>query len=85
MSYNKHVVIGMSAPHSSKGERSVAFVALTDFPGQEPGTNWRTYEEARDDLYERCGSDRVYEDVMNGLAYLDNNDQVHYYPARDDY
>ena len=40
---------------------------------------WKDYKEDRDDLYDAVGSDAAYEAIMNGLAYLDENNQVVYY------
>lgn len=58
----------------------MALVVISDLPGEEPGTGWKAYEKAPADLYRRCPSDQAYEDVMNGLAYLDGKGQVVYYP-----
>lgn len=63
----------------------MAIIVLSDLPGEEPGTGWKKYTEARDALYERCRSDKIYEDVMNGYCYLDENDNPVYLEVEDDY
>ncbi|HEU5187277.1 MAG TPA: hypothetical protein VFT87_02115 [Candidatus Saccharimonadales bacterium] len=63
----------------------MSFIALSDIPGAVPGTAWKAYEEVRDNLYTRVDSDKAYEDIMNGLAYLGDQGRVVYYESDYDY
>jgi hypothetical protein len=60
-------------------------ILLSDLPGDEPGDGLKRYQQAAADLYALCGSDRAYEDVMNGFAYVTADGQVVYYECEDDY
>ena len=62
----------------------MAMIVISDLPGEEPGSGWKAYREAADALYWRCPSDKAYEDVMNGYAYLNEDDELVYYPCDED-
>lgn len=65
----------------------MSFIVLNGMPGQDSAKTFAAYREATGDLYERAGSDKAYEDIMNDLAYINEDGEVIYHPVSgaDDY